>query len=353
MHKLDRREGSEFPLSAMETEAILRADARGISVLNREGIFRFVSNRFCELFARDSETFIGCAVETILPELRLSRLNFSAPESYDMALTRQDGRNLPARVTTQPLVSAGAGESLLLYVQDLTEEKHVEEMLRKTERLASAGRMAAAIAHEINNPLEAVMNLLFLLRNEVETQQGHHLLSLTESELERVSRIARQTLAFYRESSKAGSVDVRELLNMAVSVHSVRASELRVHRRYRTAFTVFGYAPELQQVFHNLIGNAIDAGAKDIFLHLSHAVDSAPPHRAGVWVTIGDNGCGIDPKLHGQIFNPFFTTKGDRGTGLGLWTSRGIIVRHEGSIRFRSSIMEGRSGTCFRIFLPR
>jgi signal transduction histidine kinase len=176
-------------------------------------------------------------------------------------------------------------------------------------------------------------------------------LSMAEAEIERVSRIARQTLAFYRDTGKPGRVDVRELLNMTADVHAFRHGTLRVHRRYRTDQAVSGFPGELQQVFHNLIGNAVDAGANDVWLRVDRSKDHGG--RTGVRVTIADNGSGIDETVRGRIFHPFFTTKGEAGTGLGLWVSRGVILRHEGSIQVRTSTRDERKGTCFQIFLPR
>jgi signal transduction histidine kinase len=287
--------------------------------------------------------------------LKAPRNGVDAARFFDceIVLTRKNGSTFPARLNIQELSGLGAPAGSALFIEDVTEEKHMEDVLRKTEKLASAGRMAAAIAHEINNPLEAVTNLLYLLRNETMTSQAERYLSLLESEVERVSRIARQTLGFYREKGKPGRVDVRELLNLAVDVHSMRNPEIRVHRRYRTSTPISGYPSELQQVFHNLIGNAIDAGATDIYLHTRNCTENTPPRRPGLCVTVADNGSGIDPSIRAQLFHPFITTKGEHGTGLGLWTSRGIVVRHEGSIRVRSSAAGGRSGTCFAIFLPR
>ena len=296
---------------------------------------------------------VGENVSNILSQLPLDALHSGTRRDLDLVLTRKDGSRFPARLNIQELSGSGTSTGSALFVEDLTEQKHMEDVLRKTEKLASAGRMAAAIAHEINNPLEAVTNLLYLLRTEMPNTQAERYLSLVESEVERVSRIARQTLAFYRDKGKPGRVDVRELLNIAVDVHSTRNAHVRVHRRYRTAATISGFGSELQQVFHNLIGNAIDAGAKDIFLHTRTCIENAPPRRQGLCVAVADNGGGIDQAIRGQLFHPFVTTKGDHGTGLGLWTSRGIVVRHEGNIKVRSSVTPGRSGTCFLIFLPR
>ena len=173
--------------------------------------------------------------------------------------------------------------------------------------------MAAAIAHEINNPLEAATNLLFLLRSQNLDSDSMHFLSLAESEIERVSRIARQTLAFYRESGKPTRVDLRELLNLSVDVNGIRKPELKVHRRYRTAQVVSGYASELQQVFHNMISNSVEAGATELWLHTHQINGLAVRERRGVRITIADNGCGIDPAIRARIFSPFITTKVKRG----------------------------------------
>ncbi|MGC2639444.1 MAG: ATP-binding protein [Acidobacteriaceae bacterium] len=336
-----------------EIEAILNVEARGLCVTSSEGTCRFVSQPLCELLGYSCERMLEYPVKEFIPFLdesflKRSRQGMMAEEFH---VPRRDGRAFPARIEIRELMAAGQSTGFAIFVTDLSEEKHVEEVLQKAERLASAGRMAAAIAHEINNPLEAVTNLLFLLRNQDLTPESTHLLSLAESEIGRVSRIARQTLAFYRENGKPARVDLRELLNVSVDVHAIREPQLRVHRRYRTAQTISGYATELQQVFHNIIANSIEAGATDLWLHL-HRNSGSAPGRRGVRISIADNGCGIDPSVRSRIFNPFITTKGEKGTGLGLWVSRGMILRHEGSIRVRTSTRPGRTGTCISIVLP-
>jgi PAS domain S-box-containing protein len=355
VHKLKIGDCGTPDLSPSEIELILGAELRGICVVDPQGHCRYATPIFCRMLGCDRDALIGRSIQTIFRQFPSEILECRPGEVRDreLVLTRKDGSSFPARVKVQELSAAGSLTGCALFIEDLTDEKHMENILRKTEKLASAGRMAAAIAHEINNPLEAVTNLLFLLRSETMSTQAERYLSLLEGEVERVSRIARQTLAFYREKGKPGRVDVRELLNMAVDVHSTRNPEIRVHRRYRASLPVSGFASELQQVFHNLIGNAIDAGATEIFLHTRNCTEQAPPRRNGLCVTVADNGSGIDASIRGQLFHPFITTKGDHGTGLGLWTSRGIIVRHEGTIRVRSSVETGRSGTCFALFLPR
>ena len=341
-------------LTAEEIEAILNAEVRGICVTNPDGICRFVTQHLCDLLGYSRDEILGCPLKQFVPSIET---NFSSPgrrktQNGEYRVPRKDGRAFPARVEVCELTAAGQATGFAIFVSDLSEEKHIEEVLQKTEKLASAGRMAAAIAHEINNPLEAVTNLLFLLRNQELTPDSMHLLSLAEAEIGRVSRIARQTLGFYRETARPTHVDVRELLNMSVDVHGMRKAGLRVHRRYRTAQVISGYASELQQVFHNMVSNSVEAGATELWLHLHRSSTSVPPYRSGIRITIADNGCGIDPAVRPRMFNPFITTKGEKGTGLGLWVSRGIILRHEGNIRVRTSTRPGKSGTCMHIFLP-
>jgi PAS domain S-box-containing protein len=355
VQKVDSRLSVPSNLSPTEIDMILGAELRGICLVDAHGTCRYATAGFSRLLGYERDEIVGSPIEAILqpfPSLPIGS-GPNAQSDREVTLTRKDGSSFPARISIQPLAADEGSGGFVLFVQDMTEEKHVEDLLRKTEKLASAGRMAAAIAHEINNPLEAVTNLLYLMRSESLTPQAERYLSLLETEIERVSRIARQTLAFYREKGKPGRVDLRELLNIAVDVHATRNPAIRVHRRYRTSLSISGFASEMQQVFHNLIGNAIDAGATELFLHTRSCTEKAPPRRHGICITIGDNGTGIDPSVRGQLFHPFITTKGESGTGLGLWTSRGIIVHHEGSITVRTSTDPRHSGTCFQIFLPR
>lgn len=349
----EKTKSAYLSLGPEEIEAILNAEARGLCVTGVEGRCRFVSQPLCNQLGYARDELLNCPVTQFIPFLDEGFLKRSLQglPAEEFHVPRRDGRSFPARIEITELTTAGRSAGFAIFITDLSEEKHIEEVLQKAERLASAGRMAAAIAHEINNPLEAVTNLLFLLRNQELPPESTHLLSLAESEIGRVSRIARQTLAFYRENGKPVRVDLRELLNVSVDVHAIRKPELRVHRRYRTAQMISGYAAELQQVFHNVIANSIDAGATDLWLHL-HRSSGSSQGRRGVRVSIADNGCGIDPSVRSRIFNPFITTKGEKGTGLGLWVSRGMILRHEGSIRLRTSTRPDRTGTCISIFLP-
>lgn len=237
---------------------------------------------------------------------------------------------------------------------DITKRRAEEEALRRTEKLAATGRLAATIAHEINNPLEAVTNLMYLINMDQSIRgESRHMLSLAEEHLKRISHIAKQTLGFYRERKTAETVDVMQTMEDLLSIFKPRlvGKQLQLVKEYENVEPVHAFSGELRQVISNLITNAIDAsghGGKIIV-----RVREVSNDEAGVRIDVEDYGSGI--QLHDQqrIFEPFFTTKTDVGTGLGLWVSRQIMEKHGGKIEFRTSTDEGRSGTCFSVFLPR
>jgi len=228
------------------------------------------------------------------------------------------------------------------------------EALRKAEKLAVAGRLAASIAHAINNPLESVTNLVYLLRSTPLNDEGKRYVQLAEQELARVSAMATQTLKFYRDTNKAALVDVRELLESVLALYGPRlsAAEIRVVREFDTSRGVVAKAGELRQLFANLIGNAIDAMRAGGTLRLRVRQAATHPFAHHVRVSVADTGTGIPRDLRSKVFEPFISTKGDTGTGLGLWVSKEIIENHGGAIRLRSSTSPHRHGTTFSVYLP-
>lgn len=231
---------------------------------------------------------------------------------------------------------------------DITARKLTEEALRKTEKLAAAGRLAATIAHEVNNPLEAVMNLIFLARNENDLTERNHLLDMADKELQRVSHITRQTLGFYRDSGRAVMVDLGEVVTNVVDVFQgkLKSKGVQAQLDIRDQTVVHGVPGEITQVVSNLISNAIDASRS------GSAVRIRVRHRPeGAVLIVSDHGVGISLTARTKIFEPFFTTKKDVGTGLGLWISRRIVENHGGSIRFRSSNGSKATGTVFVVSL--
>jgi len=236
--------------------------------------------------------------------------------------------------------------------RDMTHQRKAEEVLRRSEKLAAAGRLAATIAHEINNPLEAVTNLLYLARSEDQLPEDtRRLLDEAETQLVRVSHIARKTLGFYRDSSRPVAMKLEKLLDEILSVYDGRlqSRNIQVTRDYGAETLVEAVSGEVVQVFSNLIANAIDATP----LGGRVAVRIRPAGAAvGVRVTVADSGMGISPEDQAKIFEPFFTTKKDVGTGLGLWVAAELVRKYQGWIRMRSRTKGERRGTTFVVFLP-
>ena len=243
-------------------------------------------------------------------------------------------------------------------VVDITSRLQAEQTLRKTEKLAAAGRLAASVAHEINNPLESVTNLLFLLQmHRPMDSVSLEYVSIAQAELARVAHITQQTLRFYRQTASRCDTNVPEVLQSIVQLYQMRlsAAHIEVKQKYRGTPHLVCYAGELRQLAANLIVNAVDAMPHGGRLHL-RARYGMGPGKSGTWCdgvhfTVADSGMGMSPETKAKIWEAFFTTKQATGTGLGLWVSEEIVHKHGGTVRVRSRQGEG-SGTCFRIFLP-
>jgi PAS domain S-box-containing protein len=248
------------------------------------------------------------------------------------------------------------GNAILEINRDITAQLKAEDALRKTERLAAMGRVAGIIAHEINNPLEAITSAFYLLRDHPSLdEEARYLAKLGEEELIRVSHITRQTLGFYRESKHPVEVSISALLDEILELQTRRMefNNISLNKQYRSKGTIWGFPVELKQVFLNLIGNAVQAmpGGGTLRLHVFES--SWHRHqRPEVCISICDTGTGIDPEDAKHLFEPFFTTKSTKGTGLGLWISKGIVQKYGGTIRFRSASFIGRNITCFQVRLP-
>ena len=240
--------------------------------------------------------------------------------------------------------------------RDITAKLQAEEALRRSERLAAMGRMAGIVAHEINNPLESIVNLFYLLKKHPSLDQEARRYAITaEQELHRISHITRQTLSFYRESSQPVAVSISALLDDILDLQSrqLQANGIVVERRYGSGEIMQGFPVELRQVFLNLIANAIQAMPEGgcLRVHVRQSYRAAT-QSAGVRISILDTGSGIKPDDAKRLFEPFFTTKSAKGTGLGLWICKGIVEKYEGTIDFRSTNLPGRNVTCFSVFIP-
>ena len=273
-------------------------------------------------------------------------------------LERRNGERRVIDESAAPMLDAkGNLRGIVIVARDMTERRRAENALRSSERLALVGRLSATIAHEIQNPLDAVTNLLYLIEHSEgvpESAQGYS--QLAQEEVGRITQITRQLLSFNRESREPVPVNLTEIVDSVIGLFGPKltASGIRVTKKYDTDEKVLGLPGELRQVFSNLLGNAIEAIGKggEIQLRVSAGLDWRDFSRPGVRVTIADNGCGIPKQAQTNLFTPFFTTKGEEGTGLGLWVSRGIVEKHEGTMRFRTSTDGHWHGTVFNVFLP-
>jgi PAS domain S-box-containing protein len=278
--------------------------------------------------------------------------------SIHTLLVSKSGQEYPVETSAAPIIDENRRLSgVVLVFRDVSQRRQTEQTLRASDRLTQAGRMAATIAHEIRNPLDTVSNLLFLLRQaEYPNPETRQYLDVAREELARITQITGQLLTFHREAQSPVQVDMVKVLESVLTLYSpqIQMAGITVIKRFETHRSVRGFPGELRQVFANLVANAIHSmptGGR-LLLHVFESNLASDSRRRGVRVTVLDNGTGIPQAVRKNLFSPFYTTKGEGGTGLGLWVTRGIIEKHEGTIHFISSVRQGRKGTAFSVFLP-
>lgn len=343
--------------------AIVESSEDAIFSSTRDGTITSWNHGAEMLYGYSAEEVIGRSVALLAPPERAhemyghtARLNRGEHvASFETERMRKDGSRVDILLSISPLRNSKGeiiGSSGI--ARDVSVQKRAEDALLRSEKLATAGRLAAAIAHEINNPLEAVLNLLYLARRDPERSEEY--LGAAEKEVHRVATIAQQTLGLVRDAASPLPLRVSEVLEDALQLYGrkLNAKRIRVEKRWAGEVEIHGFPGELRQVFSNLIVNAVDAMKPGGRLRLRVArAGSWPGDRlSGVRVTVADDGAGITPEQMRHLFEPFYTTKGEVGTGLGLWLSRSIVTKHEGWMRVRSSTASGRSGTVFTVFLP-
>lgn len=359
------------PQDSFELQSLLAAIIEDSSdaILSKTLDGRVMSwNHAAELmYGYRKEEMIGRSITKLLPSDRpdeithiLSRIKQGERIShFETARMAKNGNRLEVSLTISPIRN-GAGELIgaSTIARDITEQKKAEEALRRAEKLAVAGRMLATVAHEINNPLEAIGNIFYLLKMRAElSPEAVQLIEGAQEELKRVSEITTLTLGMQRGSSdRRESVNLTRLLNGVLTLYERRTKTLGVSvvREYETEEQIVGSPGELRQVFSNLIVNAMDALSKSgnkIVLRIRNSFRWDTQQR-GLRISILDNGPGIPLEFRGKLFQPFFTSKGEQGTGIGLWVSRNIVKNHGGTLRMHSSVTPDRSGTCFSVFLP-
>jgi PAS domain S-box-containing protein len=346
-----------------ERADLLELATEAIMVRDLNGVLQFWNAGAEALYGWERHEVLGKKIHEVLqtgfPESSFGSENVESALAGngkwygDVTQVTRDGREI---VVASRQALKAEGNAILEINRDITAQLRAEDALRKAERLAAMGRVAGIIAHEINNPLESITNTFYLLRNHPSLdEEARYYAQLGEEELIRVSHITRQTLGFYRESKDPVEVSLSRLLDDILELQTRRLEfdNIVIEKQYRSNGMLQGFPVELKQVFLNLIGNAVQAMPDGGTLRLRVADCGQLEGRGtgiSIWVT--DTGSGIEPENAKQLFEPFFTTKSTKGTGLGLWISKGIVQKYGGTIRFRSLRYRSGKATCFQVFLP-
>jgi two-component system, sporulation sensor kinase C len=336
----------------------------GISATERELPLTYVNPSFEVLTGYSLEESIGknCRFlqgnERDQPGLVLVREAIAEQRETKVVLRnfRKDGTPFWNELSLSPIRDRQGKVTHFVGIQtDVTARVEFETALRESEKLAVAGRLASSIAHEINNPLESVTNLVYLAEHSDSLDECRHFLKQVDEELRRVKLITSQSLRFTRQSTHPQAVLLQELVDVVLDLSKARiqAAHVTVERRALSHRHIVCMESEIRQVIHNLVRNAVDAmknqGGGRL---LVRTAETMYQEKSGVVLTVADEGGGISPENIGQIYRPFFSTKGNQGTGLGLWISSEIVRRHHGHMQVRSCASGQRTGTVFRVFLP-
>ncbi len=332
----------------------------GVWMIDSDFRTTFVNRRMAEMLGYTPEEMMGrTPFDFVFPEdaarkqADLERRRKGVREVFYTRYRKKDGSELWALVSAAPVFSdAGTFAGALAMQSDVTLLRKTEETLRRNEKLITAGRLAAAISHEVNNPLEAVVNLLYLLKSEPMSDQARHYVELAGREIHRVSAISKRALGFFRDTGAWADFSLPDLLDDTLSFYEQEfaARDIEVVRDYRNCGAVHGSRGEIQQVFANLIANALDAMGRSGRLTIRVRDTNRP---ASIAVDVEDTGAGISGEDLNRVFEPFFTTKQNTGTGLGLWVAKEIIQKHGGTIAVCSESRQGENrGTQFCIILP-
>jgi PAS domain S-box-containing protein len=352
---------SEARLSAMYSTSL-----EYIGLLTPEGtvldcnraLLAFAESERADVVGNDlaaSPWFAGTPGASELLRTSIARAACGEFVRYESHLLRPSGETVIFDFSLTPVRDAdGRVMFLVPEGRDVTEFKRAETALLKSEKLAAVGRLASSIAHEINNPLESVMNLIYLARH-ARAEDAGQFLDLADQEIRRVSIIANQTLRFHKQSSNPQPTSSADLFSTVMSIYEgrLRNARVNVEKQFRTSDPVVCFQGDIRQVLNNLVGNALEAmpfGGR--LLIRSRKGSDWSTGRKGLVLSIADNGIGINPLVRNNIFDAFFTTKGTAGNGLGLWVCQEIVARHHGKLNVRSTQRQGRNGTVFTLFLP-
>lgn len=336
-------------------DAILSKDLNGTITSWNKGAERLYGYMAAEIVGKPVSTLAPPDRPDEIPRIMGMLRRGERVDHFRTERVAKDGRRFPVSLTVSPVYdSSGTIIGASAIARDISLENAAEAAVRRSEKLAVTGRLAATIAHEINNPLEAVTNLIYLAMAELPADGlARQYLEAADTELARVVQIARQTLGFQRDTAVPVPIVLSKVLDQVLTLfeRKLQSRKIEVQRRYDVPGEITGIAGEIRQVIVNLISNAFDAmpSGGRLCLHISRSHER---QRYGIRLSIGDSGTGISSTARGRLFEPFFTTKEEVGTGLGLWIVRGILQKHHGSIRVRSRNLPPRTGTVFSLFFP-
>ena len=339
--------------------------ASGMAMTDLEGRFEETNPAYRSLVGRDEE---GLAQESILSithaddrercRAHLDELVTGNTTSFvlEKRYLRPDETAVWVRNSFSLLKGENGRPSRIISIcNDISERRRAERLLVQSEKLALVGQLAASISHEINSPLEAVLNLLYLIHETNDPNEAHAFASQAEEEIQRAAQIASQTLQFYKQQNMPAATDVVSLLESVLGLFKAKLLvgkvDVRVEKRGQPQLIC--YSGEIRQVLANLIRNAIEAmpSGGELRLRVRHALDWRDGNRA-VRITVADTGTGMSAETKARIYDPFFTTKGLQGTGLGLWVTSGLVMKHRGTMRVRSRDSAVKSGTAFVLTFP-
>jgi PAS domain S-box-containing protein len=343
-------------------DAVISTDATGKIEFMNEVAERLTGWPLAEAQGSDLTTVFDIVQEVtrIKPEspvAKVIRLGEVVGLANHTALIRRDGTEIAIEDSGAPIRNRkGEIAGVVLVFHDVTEQRKVEKALRERDRLATMGRLAATIAHEIHNPLDAVGNLLFLIGQGSREGETRQYVAMASGELARVTQLTQQMLTFQREAAKPILVRIGEIFENVIALYErkIHAAGITLKEQIDFEGHILALPGEMRQIFANLVGNAIEAvGSRHGTITLrAYASRDWRRDRPGLRVVVADNGPGIPAEVRASIFDPFFTTKGENGTGLGLWITSDILRKYDGTIRLRSSTQPHRCGTCFSVFFP-
>jgi signal transduction histidine kinase len=344
---------SQAKLAAKQWQATFDALNEGVAIVDADGIIERCNRAMTRLLNEPYGEIENHRFSDIIQKGFGAGLDFTVEQS---PMEIQSGSRF-FRLSLDPISPLGKSTGSIFIVAETTTQKLAEEAVLINERLVATGRMAHTIAHEINNPLEAITNLLYLIEGSIdEPGISQQYIKSAVTELARVSRIARQILSFNRESSVPVEVRVNEIMEdvLALNNRAVVEKGLRIEQEWETPPSIQGFPSQLRQVFSNLLRNAIEASFRDGKIKIRISATRLGRHfeQPAVRVIIADQGVGIPVENMKRIFDAFFTTKDLKGSGVGLWLSSSIVHEHRGHLRVRSNTLPPRSGTCISVVLP-